>query len=553
MINTLFSNANDSVQSDVVLNYEGRQTFTRSLRERVLQALTIGRIGDSFYARKRELDQEAQEVLVEARKSDVEFLARAIVYGREKGLLKDSPIFGLAVLSGGGANAKPLFETIFRRVIKTPDDLRKFVSLCMSRTVPGVKTLGGFRRAVVKGWMETISEYHTLKYGSAASKGFTLRDIASLTHPLTKDAATAERLEWILRGKKALGANRELNPLIRAAEALKLVDDEAVQISLVRKGLPAEFVIPAVAKMTQGLWSELFQNAPILNLLRNLATFTRHEVFKDENKVDRAVERLTDAETIKHSKILPFRFFDAWKNYVEVEGYDTRVADALRIALNLSFINMPTLGNRTVVLGSDVSGSMMHKVSPKGQTRFVDIAGIFTGALLRQIEGRAIPLPFQQDVILGHGLSSRDDVLVTAEKISRLGGGGTALGSPIQYLLDRKIRADVFVGITDNEDWAYGHGFETRGSFLTLWREYRVKVNPEAQAFVVQIAGYKHAVAPLEEPGVHFIYGWSEDVVKYIPLTLEGGASQIQEVERIVLGSSGITEDPEIIRVEAPE
>jgi 60 kDa SS-A/Ro ribonucleoprotein len=534
----------DSIQSDVVTNYAGGQTYTRSLKERVVQALCVGRFGDTFYASKLRLEEEAIEVLNEARVSDPEFLARAIVYGRETGFLKDAPITGLAILSGGGAKAKPLFEKVFNRVIQTPDDLRKFVTLCKSGTVPGVKTLGGYRRSAVKAWVSTLSGYHAVKYGSSASKGFTLQDIVALTHPKAEDPAVAERLGWLKRGRKALGNNRKLNPQIRAAEALKLVNDEAVQVSLIRSGkLPAEFVIPAVTKMTPAIWRELLHNAPIFNLLRNLVTFTRHGVFKEDVEVAYAVEKLTNVKLIEHSRILPFRFFDAWKKYVLVEGNDSRIADALSTAANLSFVNMPTLGGRTVAIGSDVSGSMGSTVSLKGQTRFVDIAGIFTGALLRQIEGRAIPLPFQHRVITRHGLSGHDDILVTAEKVSELLGGGTALGAPIQHLLDHKVKADVFIGITDNEDWAYGEGYHTRDSFLGLWRTYRSKMNPEAQAFVIQIAPYKHAVAPKEELGVHFIYGWSDAVVRYIPFVLEGGTSQVQEIERMSIDNSGNSEE----------
>lgn len=536
----------DSVQSDVVTNYEGGQTFTRSLRERVVQALCVGRFGETFYASKLRLEEEARQVLIEARASEPEFLSRAILYGREKGFLKDAPIIGLAILSGGGAKAKPHFEKIFKRVIKTPDDLRKFVTLCKSGEIPGVKTLGGYRRSAVKEWVSTLSGYHAVKYGSAASRGFTLQDIVALTHPKAQDAAVAERLGWLSIGRKALGSDRKLNPQIRAAEALKLVDDELAQISLIRSGkLPAEFVIPATTKMTPAIWRELLHNAPIFNLLRNLVTFTRHGVFKEDTEVDYAVEKLTNAKAIEHSKILPFRFFDAWKKYVSLEGNDSRIADALRTATNLSFVNMPSLGKRTVAIGSDVSGSMMGLLSPKGQTRYIDIAGIFTGAILRQIEGRAIPLPFEHRVIEGHGLSSHDDVIVTAEKVSCLGGGGTALGAPIQHLLDRKVKADVFVGITDNEDWGYGAGQQCRGPFLSLWREYRAKVNPKAQAFVIQIAPYKHAVAPTGEPGVHFIYGWSDAVVRYIPFVLEGGESQIREIEEMFLDNSGNSEESE--------
>ncbi len=526
-------------------NYEGGQTFSRSPRERVLQLLTVGIFGDTFYAGKRELEAEWKDAILKARSEDPEFLAKAIVYGRNRGLIKDQNVLALAELSGGRGKTREPFETIFDQVICIPDDLRVFTGALLSGQVAGKKGLGGYVVKSVAKWLTQMSEYHTLKYGSAASEGVSLRDIVRMTHPRTDDDAVAERLGWLVSGK--LGSNPELNPQIRAYVALKLATTEDEAIALIQKGrLPFEVVVPAVKHMTPRIWEELLYQAPYMNLLRNLVTFTRHGVFQKETNVQRAVEKLSNQQAVERSKVLPFRFFDAWRKYVGSEGFDSRIADTLRAALNLSFANMPSFGNATVALGVDVSGSMSTTpISERGETQCIDIAGIFTGALLRKIEGRAISLPFETCVIADHGLSGRDDVMVTAEKIHELGGGGTALGSPIQRLLDRKVKVDAFVGLTDNEDWAYGSGFQTRDSFISLWRQYRAVVNPQAQAFVVQLAPYSHAVAPANEPGVRFIYGWSDAVVKYIPLMLEGGESQLREISRMNLRQAEIRQSPE--------
>jgi len=114
-------------------------------------------------------------------------------------------------------------------------------------------------------------------------------------------------------------------------------------------------------------------------------------------------------------------------------------------------------------------------------------------------------------------------------------GGGTALGSPIQHLLDRNIKTDIFIGITDNEDWAYGQGHYASGSFLSLWRRYKKEVNPNAIAFLITIDPNRAASAPSSEKGVHFIYGWSDQVLKYIDLKLSSGVNQVQSVEAIEL------------------
>ena len=125
----------------------------------------------------------------------------------------------------------------------------------------------------------------------------------------------------------------------------------------------------------------------------------------------------------------------------------------------------------------------------------------------------------------------------SAEKVSQFGGGGTAVGAPVEYLLKRKLKVDTFIGITDNEDWAHGRGYGScSGSFLNLWHRYRHEVAPEAQAFLVTIAPYRDAVAPSGVPGVRFIYGWSDRVPGYIAKTLTTGESQVAEIEAMALG-----------------
>lgn len=522
------------------LNRAGAPSFTRPLKEQVLQVLMTGTLSDAFYASGGELAAEALEVLAKARTECPEFLARAVVYAREQGFMKTLPVLGLAVLSGGRGRTKALFEASFPRVIRTPDDLRAFTALCRSGAVTGRKGFGGVARTAVRAHLGTLSEYHAVKYGSAASREVTLRDVIRMAHPRPATPAMAERFGWLVGGVEKLGENPALNPRIRAFESLKRATDESEVAALVRQGgLPYEAVVPAVRSMTPAIWSELLRQAPYMNLLRNLVTFTRHGVFADEANVRYAVERLTDPAAIAKAMVLPFRFFEAWKRYEETDGRDSRIADALRVALERSFVNLPSLGDRTVCIGTDVSGSMsMGTISPKSSTRYVDIAGVFTGALLRKCEGRVIPLPFDTAVHADCGISGRDDILVTADKIARYEGGGTAVGAPAEYLLKRKLKVDTFIGITDSEDWAYGrdgYGYGCSASFIDLWRTYRKTIAPDAKAFLVTIAPYRDAVAPSGE-GVSFIYGWSDRVPGYIARTLAAGESQVADVERMPLG-----------------
>ncbi len=526
-------------RTGVVTNHEGAPAYIRSLPEQVLQVLTTGTLGNTFYVSGAQLAREAVAVLLQARDEMPEFLARALVYARQQGFRKLMPVLGLTVLSGGRGKTRALFESVFDSVVLIPDDLRAFALLSKSGVIPGRQGLGGVAAAAVRRWVERISEYHAVKYGSTASQDMTLKDIVCLTHPRGSVPAASERLGWLVRGRKALGDDSALNPMIQAFELLKRTTTENEQVDLIRKGLPYEVVIPSLAKTTPAIWEQLLYNAPYMNLLRNLQTFTRHGVFAQEANVRYVVERLTDAAAIKRARVLPFRFYTAWQQYRCGDNPDSRLADALRAALEVSFCNMPSLGKLQVCIGTDVSWSMNSCVSEKSATRYIDVAGVFTGALLKRCEDRVIPLPFDTGVHPDCGLSARDDILVTADKIAQFCGGGTAVGAPVEYLLDRQIPVDAFIGITDNVDWAYGGGYSCRGSFLDLWRSYREQVAPQAQAFLVTIAPYGELVAPSDEPGVHFIYGWSAEVLRYIALQLESGGSQVRTVSEMALKHIG--------------
>ena len=518
-------------------NKEGAPSFYRGLKEQTIQVLTTGIMGDTFYASKEQLAQEAIAVLLKSVNEDPEFLAKALVYARNEGLLRSVPTLGLALLSGR-RDAKTLFESAFDKVILIPDDLREFCSLCKSGKVPGRKGLGGMARESVRRWLGKLSEYHTVKYGSSASREITMRDILRLTHPVPTDAASAERFGYLVRGKDGLSDNPLLNPQIRSLENLKLADSTEEQVNLIRQGrLPFEVVIPSVKSMTPELWEALLYSAPYRNLLNNLVTFTRHGVFAKEANVRYAVEKLTNRQAVEHSMVLPFRFFNAHRQYIALDQFDSRIADGLHEAMELSFVNMPTLGQRVIAIGTDVSGSMDNVITSESDTRYIDIAGIYTGALLRKVEDRVIALPFDTDVHLNHNLSGRDAILTTAHKIAGYHGGGTAVGAPIEYLLKRQLKVDVFIGITDNEDWAFGRGYSCSGGFLDLWRRYRKEVNRHCKAYLITIAPYRDAVAPSGEQGIRYIYGWSDRVLKYIALDLENGSGQIQAIEAMNLAS----------------
>jgi 60 kDa SS-A/Ro ribonucleoprotein len=568
------------------VNKEGFPAFTRTMEEDVLSVLTTQTLGNTYYASAKELAKDLVAVIEKAADADPKFLAQALVYARNKGLMKLAPTVALVVLAAregknvvaqldveiaevkkqlatltgaeltkAEADLKALhkkrdkvakkdnFRKAFKHVVKTPDDLREFVSLCRTKTI--TDGFGGVTKVAAQNFLRHLSEFHGVKYGSAKSEGITLRDILRMAHPREsnghepscgnkkaherlKNGAQKELFSWLVKGWEGVGSEpSKTNPMVWALETIKRTDDEARIIELVKEyRLPHEVVVPSVKKMTTGIWKALAEGMPYMALLRNLNTLHEHGVFDDKDVVKAVAKRISDKENVLNSKQLPFRFSNAFRMFKGAQEIREAIGDALEV----SFVNVPKIKGR-VCVSNDISDSMRSPVADKSKARCTDIAGVLAASIFKSNDDTLL-VPFD-DVAhpeLGR-VSKRDSVMSIAEKVGIL-RGGTNLGAPIAYLTQQREKVDVFIGLTDNEDWS-GRGF------LTEWEEYKKKVNKDAKAFLVTLAPHRDYVAPKGYPDVYFIMGWSPSILTYIPTQLEKGVGQVEAVRAIELSSFG--------------
>lgn len=515
-------------QADRV-NHEGFPAFARSVEEQYVQTLLTNTLGHTFYASIGENYAVAKDVHQRILSQDPAFAARAIVYAREQGFMRLQPIIGLVYLSLAD---RTLFRAIFPRVILTPGDLLDFVQIVRSKQIR--TGLGRAIKEVINRWLNGISEYHLIKYGSDAGAKLSLRDTLRLTHPQPVDPQHDALFLYLTDRQKWRDTYGEqiatLLPQIDAVERLKRADDGAEIRALIQQGrLPYEVVTGAIRPDT-ATWSLLVRQMPYLALLRQLNTLQRAGVLADAETVGYIVERLTNIEALRKAKVLPFRLHSAWVAFTAATEQEQRIAQALEQALEQAFVNLPKLPG-VVAIAPDVSGSMSGSISHPSKVRYIDIAAIFCGALLKA-SSRSIVLPFEINVVKIK-LTADQPLMQTVAQLTAIGGGGTAVSAPISELLKRRTAVDVFIGITDNVEWATD-GDGNRG-FLATWRRYRETVAPRAQAFLITIAPYPHAVAPQEEPGVHYIYGWADHVPAYIAQTIAGYAGQVAAVRQIEL------------------
>lgn len=517
-IDILLDHTPDHYKDAPLTNYEQFPAFERPLPELYVQMLLTNTLGGTFYASSNELVEGTVALHRTMAVQDAKFVAKAAVYARNEGFMRLQPILALCALLGTGHTQH--FALAFDKVIRTPGDLSDFVELARGGAVGA--TFGRAAKTAVAGWLENMSEYHAIKY-AAGGQGYSLLDMMRLTHPVAPMQPHKTVLAWLAGKAESLKAAPQLKAYVDFMNA----DSDAARRKLIRLGKLPHEVVTGRGDMSLKMWRELVLTMPTFALLRNLNTMQRHDVFAGPEGAAWAqtvANRLTMSGVIRRANILPFRLFSAYKAFNPKIAADDLIVDALAEALEASFVNMPRIEGR-LMTAIDVSGSMGGQVSERSSVRYQDIAGIFAAAMIKRNPGMLF-MGFDTELytLKFFGVTRQDSLLTIARAVGQ-DMGGTNLDLPIDWLKDNKEAVDVFVGITDDEEWA-GRGF------LNAWIEYRKAVAPQAKAYLIRIDPYRHAVADAGlalEHNINFVYGFNDSVLKFIQAT--EGPSQVSAIE----------------------
>jgi len=236
-----------------------------------------------------------------------------------------------------------------------------------------------------------------------------------------------------------------------------------------------------------------------------MATLERHGVLDENRKLIEG--KLTDAQTIQHSKILPFRFLKAADKV-----RSSWATDALREALELAFANVPAIEGRTAVF-LDISGSMSGD--------FLKTAGIFAISIMKQTDLNGRLLLFH-DFAEEFKVSKRDSILTQASRIRTK--GCTDVAAPMQVLLRECDKVDTIVLISDEQQ-------NSGTPFYDVLMEYRWKVNPKVKTFLINVSSYRNAVVDPTDKQVFYIFGWSDQVLNFLSLANQGWESMAAAIQ----------------------
>ncbi len=449
------------------INHASAPAYAYAPEAKLAQLAATGTLADSFYATA---EQHLIEALDAARAVDPLFAAKAAIYARKAGKMKDMP----ALLAAHLTVADPdLAVAVFGRVIDNGRMLRSFVQIMRSGQV-GRMSLGSRPKRLVKDWLERASMRDLM--AAATGNDPSLADIVRMVHPKPADAARRAFYGWLI-GK----------PYDVAALPAEIVAFEAWKRAPEGELPPVPFEWLTAFPLTAQQWAVLSGRIGWQALRMNLNTLARNGAFNVAGVTDSVAARLADAEAIAKARVLPYQLMVALAQ--AGESVPLKVQAALEEALDMSLANVPAVAGRVVVC-PDVSGSMHSPVTGyrKGATsavRCIDIAALVAAAMLRRNPSARV-MPFEQRVVK-LAIDPNARVAVNAAKLAAVGGGGTNVSAPLAMLNAEGAAVDLVVIVSDNESWVDA---TRRGATATAtmreWEQLKRR-NPKAKLICVDI------------------------------------------------------------------
>lgn len=493
------------------INHAGAPAYAYGPEARLAQLAVTGTLNDTYYA-----DAAAQlsDVLEAAKAVDPLFVAKAAIYARSAGTMKDMPALLAAYLTIADPDLSVL---VFRRVINTGRMLRTYVQILRSGQV-GRRSLGSRPKRLVRQWLEQASIRDLM--AAATGNNPRLRDIVRMVHPKPADASREAFYGWLL--DRPYDANA-LPSEIAAFEAWK--KDPTLPLP------PVPFEWLSSFPLTAEQSVQLADRMGWQGLRMNLNMLARRGVFELDGMADAIAARLCDRAVVQAVRPLPYQVMMALSQLDE--AVPPPIHAALEQVLELSLANVPTVSGRVVVC-PDVSGSMSspitgHRSGASSRVRCIDVAALVAAALLRSNRTARV-LPFECDVV-PVALDPYDPVAVNAAVLAEIGGGGTTVSAPLALLNEEEAAVDLVLIVSDNESWVDAVSGDATQTIIE-W-EALTRRNPRAKLVCVNLTPYGTTQASGRDDIIN-VGGFSDAVFDSINGFLSGETRDWVEVVKAV-------------------
>lgn len=523
------------------VNRAGGRAYQLGEKAALAQYAATGTFNDSFYSTG---EAQVAEVLAIMAKVEPEFIGKVAVYARTAGRMKDMPALLCAHLATRGDEGLSILKRVFPTVIDSGKMLRNFVQIIRSG-VTGRKSLGTSPKNLVRQWFHARTPETIFR--QSVGNDPTLGDVMNLCH--LDDIQSPERSALILYLTNHKDHDK-YNPtfLPKVVQEYEILKANAEDVSSLPK-IPFEMLMGL--PLGDSGWRLLAEQMSWTQIRMNLNTLARHNVFKSQKHVTMVATKLADPDLIEKAKPFPYQLLTTYLNTIPDSDYRSlmggsyyavasdkdqpavpkAVLNALHSAMEIATKNVPTIEG-PIYVAVDVSGSMQspvtgHRAGATTKTRAVDVAALIGATFLRKNPDGSELLPFSDDLFLRHGCIPQDSIMTNAQKLAKLGGGGTNMTSAVKYLNKTKKTGNLIVVVSDCETWAddsrYGSLLGYRGpgtTFAQAFAEYKGR-NPKAKLVTINLqAGQTTQVQ--STPDVLNIGGFSDSIWEIIKNFVDG-------------------------------
>lgn len=525
-----------SKDTNTTRNHEGALVHNLDSLEILFSKVLGSFFGESTYYEKRTAEKDFVDLVKTINNvdyEDIEYVLKIALLGREHNMIQyplsvltacfnDERFKGQHFVDSNGRNKLQYYsDRIVRRgrdiidVMATQINAFGFDVVKKGKNTHRDLPLPIQLRKAMKHKLESFNDYQLSK-ALSESREVTLADCIKLLHPDEKKAKVPKGFYAdVIEGRVKFGG-----------------DTKQVQTELAKSRNKNSD--STVADVKQSL-----DSSTVMAIVKNLVALHRAGVLNDREAVDSICNKLTDAKQVKSSRLLPFRFYSAWKEVNKLpSSYGVRkVSDALVKALDLSVYNLNTMEGFNAIL-IDMSGSMDCNVSSMSSMTAREIAVVLGAICFKQGVGEVYVFANSCEKVTG--ISSSSTVMDIVKQImSYRVGGGTYLDLALKTITRDSIKGakyDNLILLSDNDCYSStGTSFRLSGYSVGSADDTinsMIKSGVIKKFYINNLLGNTFAIVNTDDFRKNLITGFSERIVETINIygSLGRGASDIRVV-----------------------
>jgi hypothetical protein len=502
------SNVSGTSKTPDSTNAAGGASFSRADFRQDIAAVVLTSMltGDKFY--ETEVDRLKRIESLCTQGDNASFVAKAMLYARNVCNLRSISHY-LAVLTAENAKHSGFVRSSIRNVIQRPDDALEIVALFNSRN-KGHMLPNGVRRAFKDVLESKFDEYQFRKY-QGLNSSVKLRDIVKMVRPnpemLIKAGKTDDRDIF----KRVIEGNLKAIQTAQTVNAGSTGEERA-------------------SNYKDLLLSKKLGYMAALKNIRNIV-----ESKADKETIDLLCTLLVNEKAILNSKLLPFRFYQAYRE-VQAISMDAITRNQLLEAIETGFVisarNVPIVqGDERVAILLDESGSMSSG-NLSGMSYF-EIGKVLVASMFGGLKKGNVTTWLWSDTAREVSIKSSPMDWVLKQETT---GGGTDVYGAVSGLLKTKTCVDVMAIISDMQ--VYAVDVWSRGkTFANALADYKSQINPNVKVLFWNVAGYAGGTPCKLTNGVLEVSGFSSSILDVAANMLKYSDVNylVNEIEKIEL------------------